>query len=394
MAVAGLYKRSLPSPPAIDFSSPQGKKLFTEALHNGSMEGFFKLIPHFQTQSEPAYCGLATLAMVLNALAIDPCRKWKGPWRWFDETMLDCCEPLDKVRAKGISFGKVICLAQCAGANVEAFRTNQSSIDEFQKYVMACSTSDDCHVITSYDRRAFKQTGTGHFSPIGGYHAESDMVLILDVARFKYSPHWVPLSLLWEAMNTVVEATGQHRGFMLVSRRQRSPALLYNLSCKHESWITTAKYFTDDVPLLLSSDNVKDIKDVISTVFSSLPSDFAEFIKWVAEIRGKEDGEEENGKVSFKEEVLKLVQETRLHKHVIGTPSSANYAMHPRSNDVFTALLLSLPPETWSAIKDEEVVKEISGLVCIRDLPSLIQEEVLHLRGQLLVLKRCKEAKD
>ncbi|KAL8555264.1 hypothetical protein ACS0TY_003173 [Phlomoides rotata] len=284
---------------------------------------------------------------------------------------------------------------------------------------MACSTSDDCHVITSYDRRAFKQTGTGHFSPIGGYHAESDMVLILDVARFKYPPHWVPLSLLWEAMNTVVEATGQHRGFMLVSRRQRSPALLYNLSCKHESWITTAKYFTDDVPLLLSSDNVKDIKDAISTVFSSLPSDFAEFIKWVAEIRGKEDGEEENGKVSFKEEVLKLVQETRLHKHVIGTPSSANYAMHPRSNDVFTALLLSLPPETWSAIKDEEVVKEISGLVCIRDLPSLIQEEVwyickhppppkgllvsnvsllrsqvLHLRGQLLVLKRCKEVKD
>lgn len=54
------------------------KKLFTEALDNGNMEGFFKLIPHFQTQSEPAYCGLATLAMVLNALAIDPCRKWKG----------------------------------------------------------------------------------------------------------------------------------------------------------------------------------------------------------------------------------------------------------------------------------------------------------------------------
>lgn len=42
------------------------------------MEGFFNLISHFQTQSEPAYCGLATLAMVLNALAIDPCRKWKG----------------------------------------------------------------------------------------------------------------------------------------------------------------------------------------------------------------------------------------------------------------------------------------------------------------------------
>lgn len=42
------------------------------------MDGFFKLISYYQTQSEPAYCGLATLAMVLNALAIDPGRKWKG----------------------------------------------------------------------------------------------------------------------------------------------------------------------------------------------------------------------------------------------------------------------------------------------------------------------------
>lgn len=58
----------------------------------------------------------------------------------------------------------------------------------------------------------FMQTGTGHFSPIGGYHAGKDMALILDVARFKYPPHWVPLTLLWEAMDTVDEATGQHRG--------------------------------------------------------------------------------------------------------------------------------------------------------------------------------------
>lgn len=54
------------------------QKLFTEAIGGGTMEGFFKLISYYQTQSEPAFCGLATLAMVLNALAIDPGRKWKG----------------------------------------------------------------------------------------------------------------------------------------------------------------------------------------------------------------------------------------------------------------------------------------------------------------------------
>lgn len=60
----------------------------------------------------------------------------------------------------------------------------------------------------------FCQTGTGHFSPIGGYHVGKDMVLILDVARFKYPPHWVPLTILWDAMNTVVEDTGLHRGYV------------------------------------------------------------------------------------------------------------------------------------------------------------------------------------
>lgn len=63
---------------------------------------------------------------------------------------------------------------------------------------------------------AMLQTGTGHFSPIGGYHAGRDMALILDVARFKYPPHWVPIPLLWEAMNTFDEATGLPRGYVII----------------------------------------------------------------------------------------------------------------------------------------------------------------------------------
>ena len=61
------------------------------------------------------------------------------------------------------------------------------------------------------------QTGTGHFSPIGGYNAERDMALILDVARFKYPPHWVPLKLLWEAMDSIDQSTGKRRGYIIFS---------------------------------------------------------------------------------------------------------------------------------------------------------------------------------
>lgn len=52
-----------------------------------------------------------------------------------------------------------------------------------------CRINFDCGnasvAIVSYSRRTLNQTGTGHFSPIGGYHESKDLVLIMDVARFK-----------------------------------------------------------------------------------------------------------------------------------------------------------------------------------------------------------------
>lgn len=321
MAVAGVYRRVLPCPPAVDFSSFEGKALFGEALQNGTMEGFFKLISYFQTQSEPAYCGLASLSVVLNALSIDPGRKWKGPWRWFDESMLDCCEPLEKVKVDGISFGKVACLAHCAGAKVDAFRTNQSSLDEFRRFVAKCASSEDCHVIASYHRAPFRQTGSGHFSPIGGYHAGSDMALILDVARFKYPPHWVPVRLLWEAMNTVDASTQQYRGYMLISKRQQAPSLLYTLSCKHESWKSVSKYFMEEVPELLKAEDIICLRKALSAIFESLPSNLTDFIKWIAEVRRSETNEktidkEEADRLAIKAEILQQIRATEIYKVV------------------------------------------------------------------------------
>lgn len=49
-----------------------GESIFQDALLAGFMRGFFKLIEQYNTQDEPAFCALASVAMVLNALSIDP----------------------------------------------------------------------------------------------------------------------------------------------------------------------------------------------------------------------------------------------------------------------------------------------------------------------------------
>jgi glutathione gamma-glutamylcysteinyltransferase len=95
------------------------------------MESYFSLAEQYSTQGHPAFCGIGSLTVALNALLVDPHRVWKGVWRWsnvifmfsieirwFDETMLDCCAPIEEIEAKGITLPKLACLARCNGALV------------------------------------------------------------------------------------------------------------------------------------------------------------------------------------------------------------------------------------------------------------------------------------
>ena len=77
------------------------------------MENFFPLSEQFVTQSEPAYCGPASLTMVLNALKVDPQKTWKGIWRWFNEEVLHCSSS-DKMK-EGMNLEEMSLLARCNG---------------------------------------------------------------------------------------------------------------------------------------------------------------------------------------------------------------------------------------------------------------------------------------
>ncbi|MCK6523194.1 phytochelatin synthase family protein [Myxococcota bacterium] len=223
---ASLYRRPLPAD-LIDFSSPEGRRLLAESIRAGTAEAFFPLVAQLHTQAEPAWCGLGTLVTVLNALEIDPGRAWRGPWRWFGEELLDCCKSMELVRAEGLTLDEVACLARCNGADVDVHRANPNDLVSFRAALEAsCRAPKGPFLVAGYGRGALGQTGDGHYSPLAAWHPGEDRVLILDVARFKYPPHWAPVEALWRAMGTIDKATSSPRGWLQLRRAEAMPQAL------------------------------------------------------------------------------------------------------------------------------------------------------------------------
>lgn len=94
-----------------------------------------------------------------------------------------------------------------------------SSLEDFRADIIASTTSSSQLMAVSYSRSALGQTGSGHFSPIGGYSSyNGGYALVLDVARFKYPSYWVPLEALYGSLTPVDPVTKQPRGYSLLRK--------------------------------------------------------------------------------------------------------------------------------------------------------------------------------
>lgn len=153
--------------------------------------------------------------------------------------MLDCCRPLEWVKTNGITLTEFSCLARCNGLDATTRFADQITFEDFERDVISCCRSDSQFMAVSYSRSSLGQTGTGHFSPAGGYcSANGGMVLILDVARFKYPSYWVPIRLLYESLRPIDPSTGQSRGYSILRRSvvPTSPSPLLTLNATTATW--------------------------------------------------------------------------------------------------------------------------------------------------------------
>jgi hypothetical protein len=73
------------------------------------------------------------------------------------------------------------------------------------------------YVIVGYRREAVGQKGGGHISPLGAYDVESDSFLVLDVNPTSAGWVWMPAATLVKGMRTF--DTVENRGYVLIEAR-------------------------------------------------------------------------------------------------------------------------------------------------------------------------------
>jgi hypothetical protein len=206
----------------IAFNSPEGEKLLFESQ---SRDDFFPLGMQFVTQNNQAYCGVASIVMVLNGLQIPaPEAQQYSPYRVFTQENFFNNEATRKVLAPevvsrmGMTLEQIGQLLASYGVKVKVYHAADTNLEDFRKLVSQNLKQPANFVLINYLRKEIGQEKGGHISPIAAYNEKTDRFLIMDVARYKYPPIWVKTADLWKAMATVDSVSGKTRGFVFVSR--------------------------------------------------------------------------------------------------------------------------------------------------------------------------------
>jgi Phytochelatin synthase len=219
----GLSAQTLPLPDNLtDLSSEQGEKYFFES---GGLQSYFAVADNFVTQKTQAYCGVASIVMVLNALHTPaPTTPEYQPYHTFtQDNLLD--EHTDTILARevlarqGMTLDQLGALLGLHPAAIEVHHAEDGGLEAFRSSARDYLAAKDHFVIVNYLRKSIGQERGGHISPLAAYDAKSDRFLILDVARYKYPPVWVTASDLFAAMNTTdASNNNKTRGYVLVTK--------------------------------------------------------------------------------------------------------------------------------------------------------------------------------
>ena len=203
---------------------------------------YFLLSTGFDAQINQAYCGVATVATVLNSFRFLIGNKGKtkepvldipvdtiyAPYKYATQKdVFNDCSKKEVISHVGGGFGVDDILSPPFGLSMDQIskllscqlnsKENHSGewtidtyyVDKTESTVtemifdMKNALADpNSRVLVNFHRSQLGQDGGGHWSPLGSYSDIKNAFLILDVAKYKYPPYWAPSERLFDAMAT------------------------------------------------------------------------------------------------------------------------------------------------------------------------------------------------
>lgn len=206
----------------IYLNNTKGIGLFTSTQPKLTRD-FYYYQQGWEAQINQAYCSVASAMAVMNSLRglitlpQDPIYE---PFPWATQEMLiqnECVKAniydVDKIDHEfwGLGVDKAAELLNCH-LQSQGFLATPYHIDpllntsgQVRTALMDALADEFSRVMINYDRGGFLQgpMGHGHFSPIGAYNYKKDAFLVMDVAKYKYPPVWVPTTTLMDGIATL-----------------------------------------------------------------------------------------------------------------------------------------------------------------------------------------------
>jgi Phytochelatin synthase len=228
----------------VPFASDEGLLRLSRATARAD---FAALANQFEAQSNAAFCGPTTAAIVLNTI------RAKSPDLPRDRSRLSAQDQQYVPGGFDLSVARytqenVITKGRKTRAQVlgEPLLVNGKSINDFgyqtrqldemlrangvatqlvivddakpeadiRSDLVRSLGEHDSYAIVTYKRAAVGQTGGGHISPLGAYDAASDSFLVMDVNPSSAGWVWMPTALLVKGMRTF--DTLENRGYILL----------------------------------------------------------------------------------------------------------------------------------------------------------------------------------
>jgi hypothetical protein len=223
VGIGSAAAQTLPLPQnLINLNSNEGAELLKDSE---ALQSYWPLSIQFVTQENQAFCGVATIVMVLNALNVPaPTTPEFEPYKTFTQENVftpatEKVLPQETLRKMGMTLDQIGGFISTYGVKAEVHHAADSSLEEFRTLAKENLGTANRHVIVNYLRKSLGQEKGGHISPLAAYDADTDRFLLLDVARYKYPPVWISAAELFNAMNTTdSDNQNRTRGFVLVSK--------------------------------------------------------------------------------------------------------------------------------------------------------------------------------